>query len=207
MHMHQPRLIPAARFGAMIVLLVFLRPDSVAAYAVAAIALCLVLVPDSALARRVPRWPRPLDGDAPDDFAFGYALLHSGRPAEAEPWLRLAAEAHAADADARLNLGIALAELGRHEDAVVQLEEAARLRPRDATARYRLGVSSAAVGRHFAAVHALRDAVRLDPRLTAAARALESVSAILSSRAGERKESEPSTRRSERSERAAVRAS
>ncbi len=195
MHMHQPRLIPAARFGALIVLLVFFRPDSVAAYAVAVVALCLVLVPDSALTRRAPRWPRPLDDDAPDDVTFGSALLESGRPAEAEPGLRRAVAADAADADARLNHGIALAELGRHEDAIVQLEEAARLRPRDATARYRLGVSASAVGRHFAAVHALRDAVRLDPRLAAAARALESAGATVSSRAGER------------SERAAVRAS
>jgi tetratricopeptide (TPR) repeat protein len=205
--MHQPRLIPAARFGALIVLVAFSRPDSVAAYAVAAIALCLVLVPDSALARRVPRWPRPLDDGVPDDFAFGYSLLQSGRSAEAEPWLRRAVEAHGADADARLNLGIALAELGRHDEAVVQLEEAARLRPRDATARYRLGVSSAAVGRHFAAVHALRAAVRLDPRLTAAARALESVGATLSSRAAERGELPPPSRRSERVSEPVVRAS
>lgn len=194
-HMLQPRLIPAARFGALIVLLAVLRPDSVAAYALAAIALCLVLVPDAALARRAPRWPHALDGADRDDFAHGYSLLRSGRSAEAEPWLRRALEAHAADADARLNLGIALAELGRHEDAVVELGEAARLRPRDARARYRLGVSSAAVGRHFAAVHALRDAVRLDPRLTAAARALETVSATLSSRGVERA-SEPAARAS-----------
>ena len=205
--MHQPRLIPAARFGALIVLLAFFRPDSVVAYAVAAIALCLVLVPDGALARRVPRWHRALEVDVPDDFALGYALLQSGRTAEAEPWLRRAVEARATDADARLNLGIALAELGRHDEAIVELEEAARLRPRDATARYRLGVSSAAVGRHFAAVHALRDAVRLDPRLTAAARSLESVSATLSSRAGERNEIEASSRRSERVSGSAVRAS
>lgn len=203
----------AARCGALIVLLALLRPDSAAAYGVAAIALCLVLLPDASLSRRAPRWLLPLDAAEPGDFTRGYGLLHSGRAAEAEPWLRRAVEANGADADARLNLGITLAELGRHEEAIVELEEAARLRPRDAHARHRLGTSAAAIGRHFAAVHALREAIRLDPRLLAASRALESVGATLSRggsewsgaesspRGREQGELESSSRRSERGSR------
>ena len=174
--MLRPRIIPAARLAALVVLLAFLRPDSAAGYGIAAIALCLVLVPDAALSIRTQRWPHPPVAAEPDDFAIGYGLLRAGQTSEAEPWLRRAVEADAGDADARLNLGIALAGSGRHDEAIPQLEEAVRLRPRDARAHHELGVSFAAIDRPFAAVHALREAVRLDPRRADAERALEAAS-------------------------------
>lgn len=166
-------IVQAARVAAVIALLALWRPESVAAYGAAAVALCLVLVPDAAPTRRDPAGRRTGDGAARSDFSVGFALLRAGRMDEAEQWLRRAIAADADDADARFNLGIVLAETGRHEPAIAELEEAARLRPRDAAVRYRLGVSNAALGRQFAAVHALRESIRLDPRLAVAERALE----------------------------------
>ncbi|HEX6057492.1 MAG TPA: tetratricopeptide repeat protein [Gemmatimonadaceae bacterium] len=208
--------LPAARFTALVSLLAVLRPDSLVAYGIALVSCCLLLAPDAMLARRAPR-PRAsqewriaaesLEDRAPaDDFARGYALLRAGSPADAEPWLRRAVEADAADADARLNLGIALAECGRHAEAIAELEEATRLRPRDASAHHRLGVSCAADGRHFAAVHAFREALRLDPRHAESERALAAVGATLSRDGGE-PASHSASARAKRASGSAVRAS
>jgi tetratricopeptide (TPR) repeat protein len=176
-------LVRAARFAAMIALLVLWRPDSVAAYGAAAVVLCLVLVPDAVPARRPVIRPDETPAER-GDFTLGYALLKAGRMEEAEHCFRRALDADADDADARFNLGVVLAETARHAEAIEELETAARLRPRDADVRYRLGASSAALGRHFAAIHALREAIRLDPRLVVAERALERSLATVSAAQG-----------------------
>src|SRR5688572_12772241 len=88
--MDRTLLVPAARFAAVMALLALWRPDSSVAYGVAVVALCLVLVPDVAAARRTPAVRRPVEPAERSDFAVGYALLRAGRMEEAEPWFRQA---------------------------------------------------------------------------------------------------------------------
>ena len=94
---------------------------------------------------------------------LGYALLHAGRPAEAQEQFSLAAEAQ--PDNARWQLGLALVALGQRDSgpAMELLERAAELAPADPLSQAYLAAAHLRSGDLEAADAAASEAVRLGP--------------------------------------------
>lgn len=85
-------------------------------------------------------------GQAKQMWRRGVAALESGRPDEAESWLRRATQAAPDDPDARRHLAEALWQTGQHGEALACAEEACRQAPTDAASAVRAGQMRLAAG-------------------------------------------------------------
>lgn len=96
---------------------------------------------------------------------LGHRLLEEGRPAEAEPWFRLALARGDAPPAAHSGLSLALARQGEFFAALPAAEAAAALQPESADAAAWCGHLLVALGRHAEALARFAQAVAAAPAL------------------------------------------
>jgi Flp pilus assembly protein TadD len=80
-------------------------------------------------------------GDPMIENNFGYALVCSGKLAEATAHFRQAVQLKPSFADARNNLGLALLQAGRPVEAIAEFQHAVELEPTHSNAHYNLGLA------------------------------------------------------------------
>jgi len=140
--------------AAALVSLPRLRTESLQAWLPGALLAVAVALPSNLLFRT-----------ANDDtlLNIGEELVRAGRPSEAIPVLRKAAETSWDYAPAHFNLGVALNEAGRKEEALDAFDAAIKADPNYFEARAAMGLTLLETGRPTGAVTQFREAVRLRP--------------------------------------------
>lgn len=104
---------------------------------------------------------RPGDPQALDNL--GQVLVELGRPGEAVPYLKRAAEAEHDNATIRFNLAVALARAGDADHALYQYDRLIRAGVTDPRVYHNRGLLFRQQGRHGEAVEAFEQATALDP--------------------------------------------
>lgn len=92
---------------------------------------------------------------------LGYAVLQSGTPTDAFPYMQKAIELDPQNARALNNMGLALGKAGRGQNAVPYLEEAVRLEPGNTDYNYNLGFAYSQIGKNEEALPYLKKTIEV----------------------------------------------